>query len=84
MIVDRLTKSTHFLAMKITYKAIHLTRLLILEIVQLHDITYSIISDRDLKFTSRFWEAFQNDMGLKLCMSPTNHPQPDGQDERTI
>lgn len=74
MIVDQLTKSTHFLAVKTTYKAIHFERLFISEIVRLHGITYSIILDRDPKFTSRFWEAFQNAMGSKLCLSTSNHP----------
>ena len=84
VIVDRLTKSAHFLAVKTTYKASHLARLFIAEIVRLHGIPSSIVSDRDPKFTSRFWRAFQQAMGSKVCLSTSNHPQTDGQTERTI
>ena len=44
----------------------------------------SIVSDRDPKFTSRFWRAFQQSMRSKLHLSTSNHPQTDGQTERTI
>ena len=54
VIVDRLTKSAHFLAVKTTYKANHLAMLFIAEIVRLHGVPSSIVSDRDPKFTSRF------------------------------
>ena len=84
VIVDRLTKSAHFLAVKTTYKASHLARLFISEIVRLHGVPSSIVSDRDPKFTSRFWRAFQHFMGSKLHLSTSNHPQTDGQTERTI
>ena len=84
VVVDRLTKSAHFLAVKTTYKASHLARLFIAEIVRLHGIPSSIVSDRDPKFTSRFWKAFQQAMGSKVCLSTSNHPQTDGQTERTI
>ena len=59
VIVDRLTKSAHFLAVKTTYKASHLARLFTAEIVRLHGVPSSIVSDRDPKFTSRFRRAFQ-------------------------
>lgn len=62
VIVDRLTKSTNFLAVKPTYKASHLARLLISEIMKLHGVSTSIMCDRDLKFTSGFWTTFQQDM----------------------
>ncbi|XP_058726825.1 uncharacterized protein LOC131598218 [Vicia villosa] len=84
VIVDRLTKSAHFLPVKTTHKVIHLARLFIAEIVRLHGVPSSIVSDRDPKFTSRFWKAFHNEMGTRLDMSTSNHPQTDGQTERTI
>ena len=84
MVVDRLTKSAHFLVVKTTYKASHLARLFIAEIVRLHGIPSSVVSDRDPKFTSRFWRSFQQAMGSKVCLSTSNHPQTDGQTERTI
>ncbi|KAK2434729.1 hypothetical protein QL285_019851 [Trifolium repens] len=54
------------------------------KIVRLHGIPYSIVSDRDPRFTSRFWESLQEALGTKLRMSSAYHPQPDGQSERTI
>ena len=44
----------------------------------------SIISDRDPRFTSRFWESLQEVLGSKLRLSSVYHPQTDGQTERTI
>ena len=55
VIVDHLTKSTHFLAMKTTNSMNSLAKLYIQEIVRLHGIPLSTVSDRDLKFTSQFW-----------------------------
>ncbi|XP_058761197.1 uncharacterized protein LOC131634544 [Vicia villosa] len=84
VIVDRLTKSAHFLPVKTTHKVIHLARLFIAEIVRLHGVPSSIVSDRDPKFTSRFWKMFHKELGTRLDMSTSNHPQSDGQTERTI
>lgn len=69
VIVDRLNKLAHFLAMKTTYKAIHFARLFIAEIVRQHGIASNIVSDRDLKFTSRFWAPSQHDMSSESCLS---------------
>ena len=49
-------------------------RLYIREIVQLHGLLVSIVSDRDPKFTSHFWKSFQKAMGTQLTMSTTFHP----------
>ncbi|XP_058749773.1 uncharacterized protein LOC131622747 [Vicia villosa] len=84
VIVDRLTKSAHFLPVKTTHKVSHLARLFVVEIVRLHGVPSSIVSDRDPKFTSRFWKAFHQEMGTDLNLSTSNHPQTDGQTERTI
>lgn len=54
VVINRLTKSAHFLVVKTMYNSIHLARLFIAEIVRLHGIPYSIVSDRDQKFTSTF------------------------------
>jgi hypothetical protein len=84
VIVDRLTKSAHFIPVKTTYKTPKFAELFIEQIVKLHGVPLSIVSDRDPKFTSRFWKAFQEAMGTRLKMSTSHHPQTDGQSERTI
>ena len=58
--------------------------LFILEIVRIHGVLVSIVSDRDPRFTTHFWKSFQKAMGTRLTMSTTFHPQTDGQSERTI
>ncbi|WRX23577.1 Reverse transcriptase domain - like 10 [Theobroma cacao] len=84
VIVDRLTKSAHFLAVHSTYSIEKLAQLYIDEIVRLHGVPVSIVSDRDPRFTSRFWPKFQEALGTKLKFSTAFHPQTDGQSERTI
>jgi len=84
VIVDRLTKSAHFLGMKTIFNAEQLPDLYIKEIVPLHGILLLIVSDGDTKFSSKFWQEFQSTMGTELCPSTTFHSQVDGQSERTI
>ncbi|GJS73548.1 putative reverse transcriptase domain-containing protein [Tanacetum coccineum] len=84
VIVDRLTKSAHFLPMKKKDSMEKLTRLYLKEIVCIHGVPVSIISDRDSHFTSRFWRSLQEALGTNLDMSTAYHPQTDGQSERTI
>ncbi|GAU37353.1 hypothetical protein TSUD_395350 [Trifolium subterraneum] len=68
VIVDRLTKSAHFIAVKSTYKASRYAEIFLEEIVKLHGVPLSIVSDRDPTFTSHFWRAFQKAMGTRLRM----------------
>ncbi|GJX47492.1 putative reverse transcriptase domain-containing protein [Tanacetum coccineum] len=84
VIVDRLTKSAYFLPMREDYKMDRLARLYLNEIVARHGVPISIISDRDSRFTSRFWQSMQEALGTHLDMSRPYHPQTDGQSERTI
>ena len=84
VMVDRLTKSTHFLALRMTFTLERFCRLYIREIVRLHGALVSIVSDRDMRFKAHFWKSFQKAMGTRLTMSTTFHPQTDGQSERTI
>ncbi|GJS03091.1 putative reverse transcriptase domain-containing protein [Tanacetum coccineum] len=84
VIVDRLTKSAHFLPMREDYKMDMLARIYLTEIVARHGVTILIISDRDSRFTSRFWQSMQEALGTRLDMSTAYHPQIDGQRERTI
>ncbi|GJS97543.1 reverse transcriptase domain-containing protein [Tanacetum coccineum] len=84
VVVDRLTKSAHFLAIREDYSTEKLARLYTDEIVARHGVPVSIISDRDARFTSRLWQTFQKALGTRLDMSTAYHPQTDGQSERTI
>ncbi|GJS20538.1 putative reverse transcriptase domain-containing protein [Tanacetum coccineum] len=84
VIVDRLTKSAHFLPMKETDTMEKLTRQYLKEVVSRHGVPVSIISYRDSKFTSHFWKSLNEALGTQLDMSMAYHPQTDGQSERTI
>nr|KYP76963.1 Retrotransposable element Tf2 [Cajanus cajan] len=84
VIVDRLTKCAHFLSVNIKWSLEKLTQLYMKEIVRLHGVPSSIISDRDPRFTSRFWQSLHQALGTKLKLSSAYHPQTDGQSERTI
>ncbi|CAA2998902.1 DNA RNA polymerases superfamily [Olea europaea subsp. europaea] len=84
IVVDRLTKSAHFLPVKMTFSLDQLAQLYIKEVVRLHGVPVSILSDRDPRFTSKFWKSLQGAMGTKLNFSTAYHPQSDGQSERTI
>ncbi|GJT54037.1 putative reverse transcriptase domain-containing protein [Tanacetum coccineum] len=66
------------------YKMERLARLYLNKIVARHGVPISIISDRDSRFTSRFWQSMQEALGTRLDMSTAYHPQTDGQSERTI
>ncbi|GJS05307.1 putative reverse transcriptase domain-containing protein [Tanacetum coccineum] len=84
VIVDRLTKSAHFLPMKETDSMEKLTSQYLKEVVSRHGVPVSFISDRDSKFTSHFWKSLNEALGIQLDMSTAYHPQTDGQSERTI
>ncbi|KAJ0476804.1 putative nucleotidyltransferase, Ribonuclease H [Helianthus annuus] len=84
VIVDRLTKSAHFLAIKETDKFSTLADIYLKEVVSRHGVPTSIISDRDARFTSELWQAMHKSFGSRLDMSTAYHPQTDGQSERTI
>ncbi|GJY58857.1 putative reverse transcriptase domain-containing protein [Tanacetum coccineum] len=84
VIVDRLTKSAHFILMNEKYKLEKLTQLYLKEIVCRHRVPVSIILDRDPRFVSRFWRSLQKSLGTNLDMSTAYHPETDGQSERTI
>ena len=63
VIVDRLTKSAHFLVVRITFTHEEFCKLYIREIVWLHRVLVSILSNRDPRFTTQFWKSFQRAMG---------------------
>jgi hypothetical protein len=78
VIVDRLTKTTHFLPVHTTYNTKKYAEIYLDHIVCLH----TIISDRGAQFIARFWEQLQHSLGTKLIRSSAYHPQTDGQTER--
>ncbi|GJW72798.1 putative reverse transcriptase domain-containing protein [Tanacetum coccineum] len=84
VIVDRLTKSAHFLPMKETDSMKKLMRQYLKEVVLRHRVPVLIISDRDSKFTSHLWKSLNEALGTQLDMSTAYHPQTDGHSERTI
>ncbi|GJS14821.1 putative reverse transcriptase domain-containing protein [Tanacetum coccineum] len=84
VIVDRLTKSAHFLPILEDFKTEKLARIYINKIVARHGVPVSIISDRDGRFPSHLWQALQKALGTKLHMSTAYHPKTDGQSKRTI
>ena len=84
VIVDRLMKSAHFLPVSNDDLLDKLAQLYVEEIVRLHGVPISIVSDRDPRFTSRFWSSLQDAIGTRLHFSTAFHPQTDGQSERTI
>ena len=69
VIVDRLTKSAHFLVVRMIFTLEEFCRLYIQEIVQLHGVPVFIVSDRDPRFMAHFWKSFQRSMGIQLMMS---------------
>ncbi|CAN6543660.1 unnamed protein product [Malus baccata var. baccata] len=84
VVVDRLTKSAHFIPVREKYSLSRLAKLFISQIVKYHGVPVNIISDRDPKFTSKFLIAFQEALGTRLLYSTTYHPHTDGQSEMTI
>ena len=79
VIVDRLTKSAHFIPVMIDYSMDRQAELYMNEIVQLYGVPLSIVSNRDPCFTSRFWKELQSALGTKLNFSTVFHLQTDGQ-----
>ncbi|GJY36312.1 putative reverse transcriptase domain-containing protein [Tanacetum coccineum] len=84
VIVDRLTKYAYFLPMKETDSMDKLTRQYLKEVFSRHGVLVLIISNRDSRFTSHFWQSLQKALGTQLDMSTAYHPQTDGQSEKTI
>ncbi|KAJ4981600.1 hypothetical protein NE237_032437 [Protea cynaroides] len=84
VIVDRLTKTARFIPIRPQYTLKWLAKLYVDNIVRLHGVPESIVSEKDPRFTSKFWEGLQKAMGTTLKFSTAFHPQTDGQSERTI
>jgi hypothetical protein len=82
VIVDKLTKSAHFIPVRDTYDVTDVARVFLSEVIHLHEIPKKIISDRDSRFTSRFWTNLKSALGTHLNLSTTYHPETDGQAKR--
>ena len=74
VVVDRLTKSAHFIPMKTTNSSSKLVPLYMKEVIRFHGVPKSIVSDRDSKFVSKFWESLHSALGTKLSLSVAFHP----------
>ena len=84
VIVDRLTKSSHFLAISESSSVERMSEIYVREVVARHRVPTSIVSDRDVRFTSRFWKKLHDELGTRLHFSTAYNLQTDGQSERMI
>src|SRR3984893_10817976 len=81
--VDKFSKMVHYAATTTTCTAVDVARIFFDTVVKLHGVPKNIISDRDPRFTSKFWKQLWNLLGTQLKMSTSHHPQTDGQTERS-
>ena len=82
VVVDKLTKSAHFIPVKSTHNTDDIAKLFMKEIFKLHGFLKAIVYDRDVKFTSNFWKGLFADLGTKINFSTAYHPQTDGHTKR--
>ncbi|CAI5947953.1 unnamed protein product [Closterium sp. NIES-65] len=82
VVIDKFYKMGHFIPTNATATAEATARLFFARIITIHGIPATLISDRDPKFTSKFWKELMGLLGTKLAMSSAYHPQTDGQTER--
>jgi hypothetical protein len=81
VVVDKLTKDAHFIPLKTTHKVTNVVDIFMREIARLHGIPKTIVSDRDPKFTSKFWKGLFKGFRMNLNFSTAYHPESDGKTE---
>ena len=82
VMVEKLTKATHFIPVKSMHKMDDIAKIFMKEIFKLHGLPMEIVSNRDVKFTSNFWKGLFANLGTKLNFSTAYNPQTDGQTKR--
>jgi hypothetical protein len=82
VIVDKLTKIAHFILVRDTYEVTDVASVFVSEVICLHRIPKKIISDRDSRFTLRFWTSLSSALRMQLNLSTAYHPETDGKTER--
>jgi hypothetical protein len=82
VIIDRLTKSAHFIPVHTKYRVEKYAKIYITRVLCLHGVPKTIISDRGSQFVALFWEQLHTSLGTHLIYSSTYHPQTDGQTGR--
>ena len=75
VVVDKLTKFAHFISFTYPFSALEVAKMFMVSLVRIHEVTKSIVSDRDKIFTSVFWQELFKSLGVRLHMSTTYHPQ---------
>ena len=74
VVVDRLSMSAHFIPIQSTNKMVQIADIFMKEIFRLHGIPKTVISDRDVKFTSAFWKTLFSGLGTQIHFSTAYHP----------
>jgi transposase InsO family protein len=82
VVVEKLTKSTHFIPLKTTHRAVNVTDIFLKEVARFHEIPKTIVSDRDAKFASNFWKGLFKGFRTNPNFSIVYHPESNGQTER--
>jgi transposase InsO family protein len=84
VVIDRLTKMAHFISTVSTITSQQTAELILEHVFRYHGLPENIVSDRDPKFTAKFWQSLNKALGINLLMSTSSHPQTDGQSEAAV